>query len=66
MEVPGESMQSETIPSCGSMQSETSLTEFQKHLTNEDIIKFTKRFDNGYDLDVDPIYNQWKQFKMQR
>ena len=43
-------------------QSETSLAEFEAKLPPEDIKLFNEWLDNGYDLDTDPIYNEWKEY----
>ena len=44
-------------------QSEVSLAEFEAKLPQGDINLFNERLDNGYDLDTDLVYNQWKELK---
>ena len=39
------------------------LAEIEKELTNEKMALFERRYNNGFDLDVDPLYSRWKHLK---
>ena len=39
------------------------LAEIEMELTNEKMALFERRYNNGFDVDVDPLYSQWKHLK---
>ena len=41
------------------------LVDFEMELSDKDISTFEKQYENGYNLDLDPIYSQWKRLKDQ-
>ena len=45
--------------------SKKDLAELEMKLSKETISTYEKRYENGYNLDLDPIYGQWKSLKDQ-
>ena len=39
------------------------LAEIEMELNNEKMVMFERRYNNGLDVDVDPLYSQWKHLK---
>ena len=45
------------------LKMDTTLAEFEARMSAEDIQLFQQRYENNYDLDLDPLYIQWKSLK---
>lgn len=44
-------------------EDETILSEFELTLSPEDIVLYEQCWENGYDVDLDPIYNEWRSLR---